>query len=59
MLLSDLTSLPAGWTAASGKFSCGSVRTGNGCQLTLYYAPSDLASGTLSLNYSYLDAGGR
>jgi hypothetical protein len=34
------------------------VGTGNGCQLTLNYAPSTLNSGTLSLNYSYLDAGG-
>ena len=58
MLLSDLTSLPSGWTAASNKLSCGSVSTGNGCQLTLNYAPTTLNSGTLSLNYSYLDAGG-
>jgi len=58
MLLSDLTSLPSGWTAAPNKLSCGSVSTGNGCQLTLNYAPTTLNSGTLSLNYSYLDAGG-
>jgi hypothetical protein len=58
MLLSKLTALPAGWTAASDTLSCGSVGTGNGCQLTLNYAPSALTSGTLSLNYSYLDAGG-
>jgi hypothetical protein len=58
MLLSNLTSLPAGWTSASDKLSCGSVSTGNGCQLTLSYAPTALNSGTLSLNYSYLDAGG-
>ena len=58
MLLSKLTALPAGWTAASDTLSCGSVGTGNGCQLSLNYAPSALTSGTLSLNYSYLDAGG-
>jgi hypothetical protein len=58
MLLSDLTTLPSGWTAASNKLTCGSVGGGNGCQLTLNYAPSTLNSGTLSLNYSYLDAGG-
>jgi len=58
MLLSKLTALPAGWTAASQSLSCGSVSSGNGCQLTLTYAPSALTSGTLSLNYSYLDAGG-
>ena len=58
MLLSDLTKLPAGWTAGSSKLTCGSVSNGNGCQLTLSYAPSSLTSGTLSLNFSYLDAGG-
>ena len=58
MLLSKLTALPAGWTAASSGLSCGNVSSGNGCQLTLNYAPTALTSGTLSLNYSYLDAGG-
>lgn len=58
MLLSKLNALPAGWTAAADTLSCGSIGTGNGCQLTLNYAPSALTSGTLSLNYSYLDAGG-
>ena len=58
LVLSDLTKLPAGWSASSGKFTCGSVGTGNGCQLTLDYAPAAIASGTLSLDYSYLDAGG-
>lgn len=57
-MLSDLTALPAGWTSSSGQFTCGGVSTGNGCQLTLSYAPATIASGTLSLNYSYLDAGG-
>ena len=58
MLLSDLTKLPAGWTAGTSKLTCGSVSSGNGCQLTLNYAPTALGSGTLSLNYSYTDAGG-
>ena len=57
-VLSDLTSLPAGWTSSSKQFTCGSVSTGNGCQLALNYAPAAIASGTISLNYSYLDAGG-
>jgi hypothetical protein len=57
-LLSDLTKLPAGWTAGASSLTCGSVGKGNGCQLTLNYAPATLTSGTLSLNYSYLDAGG-
>jgi hypothetical protein len=56
MLLSTLTDLPAGWT--SNGVTCGSVSTGNGCQLNLTYAPTALTSGTLSLNYSYRDASG-
>jgi hypothetical protein len=58
LVLSDLTALPSGWTSSSSKFTCGSVSGGNACQLTLNYAPPAIASGTLSLNYGYLDAGG-
>jgi hypothetical protein len=57
-VLSDMTALPAGWSSSSKQFTCGSVSTGNRCQLTLNYAPPTIASGTLSLDYSYLDAGG-
>ena len=58
ILLSDLSKLPSGWTAGTSKLTCGNVGGGNGCQLTLNYAPTALGSGTLSLNYSYMDAGG-
>jgi hypothetical protein len=58
LVLSDLTRLPAGWSSAVNKFTCGKVSTGNSCELTLDYAPSAIASGTLGLNYSYLDAAG-
>jgi hypothetical protein len=57
-LTSDLTALPAGWSSASNILSCTSVSTGNGCQLHLTYAPTTLASGTLTLNYAYTDAAG-
>ena len=57
-LLSDLASLPAGWSSTSSKFTCSGVSTGNACQLRLNYAPTAIASGTLSLTYSYSDAGG-
>jgi len=57
-VLSDLTALPAGWSSSSSPFTCGTVSTGNSCQLALNYAPATIASGTLSLDYSYLDAGG-
>ncbi len=56
-LTSDLGALPPGWSSAAGGFSCGSVSTGNGCQLHMTYAPTALAGGILTLNYAYTDAG--
>lgn len=55
---SDLAALPPGWSSASSRFNCGSVGTGNGCQLRLNYAPTALTSGTFTLNYLYDDRGG-
>ncbi|HMH88341.1 MAG TPA: hypothetical protein VK523_06845 [Steroidobacteraceae bacterium] len=57
-LISDLTKLPAGWSSTSTAFGCDSVSTGNGCQLQLKFAPTVLGGGTLTLRYSYNDAGG-
>jgi hypothetical protein len=57
-LVSDLSKLPAGWSSASTAFGCDSVSTGNGCQLQLKFAPLALGGGTLTLRYSYDDAGG-
>jgi hypothetical protein len=57
-LTTDLTALPAGWSAASPTFTCASVSTGNGCQLQLSFAPSTLVSGTLVLNFGYTDDAG-
>jgi hypothetical protein len=57
-LTSALTALPAGWSSASKTLSCGSVSTGNGCELHLTYAPTTLTNGTLILNYAYTDAAG-
>jgi len=54
----SVKSLPAGWSAAASTLSCASVSTGNGCQMTLTYAPTALGSGTLSLGYSYVDSSG-
>jgi hypothetical protein len=53
-----LNKLPAGWSSRTSSFQCGAVSTGNGCQLTLTYAPTALANGTLSLNYAYDDDAG-
>jgi len=50
-----LGKLPAGWSSKTSGFTCAAVSTGNGCQLTLTYAPSALGSGTLILNYAYDD----
>ncbi len=58
LVTSNLQTLPAGWRTASTHFACGSVSTGNGCQLPLTYAPSALGSGTLTLNYTYTDGAG-
>jgi hypothetical protein len=57
-LISDLTKLPAGWSSTATAFGCDSVSTGNGCQLQLKFAPAVLGGGTLTLRYSYNDAGG-
>jgi len=57
-LTSNLTKLPAGWSSTSTAFGCAGVSTGNGCQLPLKFAPAALGGGTLTLHYSYNDAGG-
>jgi hypothetical protein len=57
-LVSDLSKLPAGWSSTATAFGCDSISTGNGCQLPLKFAPLALGGGTLTLRYSYNDAGG-
>jgi len=54
----DLTALAAGWTSASTTLTCATVSTGNGCQLSLTFAPTGVSSGTLILNYTYQDDSG-
>ena len=46
--------LPAGWSGPSS-FTCASVTAGSGCVLNLTYAPTAVASGTLSLGYVFVD----
>jgi len=53
----NLTSLPAGWTGP-GTFTCASVRTGNGCELSLTYMPTQTGSGTVALNFGYTNNSG-
>ena len=50
----NLTALPAGWSGP-GSLSCASVSTGSGCVLNLVYAPSAVGTGTLTINYVYVD----
>lgn len=57
-MLSNLSSLPAGWNTATPGFSCAIVSNGNGCQLLLNYVPKVAGSGTLTLSYGYTDASG-
>jgi hypothetical protein len=59
IVTSNLKALPAGWASASSGFTCGSVSTGNGCQLRLTYAPTALGSGTLAITYAYTDSAGQ
>lgn len=54
-LTSSLGSLPAGWSSADNSFSCATVSVGTSCQLLLSYAPQAVATGTLTLTYSYVD----
>jgi hypothetical protein len=51
----SLAALPAGWSSAANSFTCSTVSTGNACELKLLFAPTALDSGTLTLNYSYLN----
>jgi hypothetical protein len=58
VLTTDLTALPAGWSSTATSLPCSVVSTGSGCELMLTYAPSAPGSGTLTLNYTYLDDAG-
>ena len=49
---SGLGSLPGDW-GGPGSFSCATISSGTGCQLSLTYAPTTQDSGTLSLVYQY------
>jgi hypothetical protein len=48
------TTLPAGWSGP-GSLTCASVSTGSGCVLNLTFAPTAVGSGTLTIDYVYVD----
>ncbi len=53
----NLTSLPAGWTGPA-TFTCKTVSTGNGCELTLTYLATQTGSGSFTLNFGYTNNSG-
>ncbi|MEO7209285.1 MAG: hypothetical protein ABI356_02735 [Steroidobacteraceae bacterium] len=53
-----LGALPAGWSSTATGLSCVVVSTGSGCQLPLAFSPTAMSSGTLTLNYNYVDGSG-
>lgn len=57
-LTSSLSTLPAGWSASAGAFSCTVVSSGTTCQLMLSYAPTGVDNGTLNLGYTYVNNAG-
>ena len=57
-LTTDLSSLPSGWSSTASSFACATFATGNGCQLPLSFQPTSYGSGTLTLNYSYVNDSG-
>jgi hypothetical protein len=50
----SLGTLPAGWSGPT-RFACASVSTGSGCVLNLTFAPVAVGSGTLTLDYVFVD----
>jgi hypothetical protein len=50
----SLGTLPAGWSGPA-TFACTSVSTGSGCVLNLTFAPVAVGSGTLTLDYVFVD----
>ena len=52
--ISGSVALPAGWSGP-GSFTCALVSSGSGCVLNLTYAPTAVGSGTLTLNYIFVD----
>ena len=56
--VTNLAALPAGWSSTAAGLSCAVVSTGSGCQLPLAFSPTAMSSGTLTLNYNYVDGSG-
>src|SRR5258708_16249807 len=50
----SLGTLPTGWSGP-GNLTCASVSAGSGCVLNLTYAPTAVGSGTLPVDYVFVD----
>jgi hypothetical protein len=58
-LVTDPGSLPSGWSLQGSALPCATVTGAGSCQLQLAYAPTAaVASGTLTLEFSYTDDSG-
>jgi hypothetical protein len=57
-LSADLSALPLGWSAPASSLACASVSVGATCQVSLTYAPTAAASGTLAFGFSYVNSAG-
>jgi len=57
-LSAALSALPLGWTAPASSLACASVSVGSACQVSLTYAPTAAASGTLAFGFSYVNSAG-
>jgi hypothetical protein len=57
-LSADLSALPPGWTAPASSFTCASVSVGTTCQISLTYAPTAAAAGTLAFGFNYVNSAG-
>jgi len=57
-LSADLSALPPGWTAPASSFTCASVSVGTTCQVSLTYAPTAAAAGTLAFGFNYVNSAG-
>jgi len=57
-LTTDLASLPPGWSGAPNGLSCATVSAGAPCTLSLAFAPTAVAAGTLDLAFAYTNDAG-
>lgn len=55
----SLAGLPSGWSAAAPALACDTVDGGTGCSVKLQFAPTTAATGTVAINFDYVDSAGK